>query len=56
MLHPAPCLGWAGIGVDSQVRFLGAVRPNAGLPAIGPVQATGQWNMNKVSLANCASN
>jgi len=33
MLHPAPCLGWAGIGVDLQVRFLGALcAPIAGKP------------------------
>ncbi|PTC01412.1 hypothetical protein C9975_02110 [Thalassospira xiamenensis] len=77
MLHPAPCLGWAGVRVDFQVRFLGRIWPHrrqagphricagleadaslvgAGLPAMRPVQVPHQWNMNSVSLENCASN
>ncbi|MDH4847858.1 hypothetical protein E8E78_15970 [Pseudomonas sp. BN505] len=40
-----------GAGLEADASLVGA-----GLPAMRPVQVPHQWNMNRVSLANCASN
>jgi len=36
MLHPAPLLGWAGIRVDFQVRFLALPVRGGGPGVMGP--------------------
>lgn len=57
MLHPAPRLGWLGAGVDFEVRFRGRFRgASASWLCRNVAQVVAHWNMNSVSLLNCASN
>jgi len=56
VMAPGLRLGWLRARIDSEVRFLGSDFSQNAAPVGACQSAAAHWNMNSVSLANCASN